>query len=38
MKINLTTIFRLAKALAPVAIAVAPAVRQAIQEAKKPAA
>jgi hypothetical protein len=34
-KINLATIFRIAKALAPVAIAVAFAVKQAIKEAKE---
>lgn len=38
MKLNLATIFRIAKALAPVAIAVTPVVKQAIKEAKKPAA
>lgn len=37
-KINLAAIFRIAKALAPVAIAVAPAVKQAIKKANKPAA
>ncbi len=38
MKISLAAIFRIAKALAPVAIALAPAVKHAIKEAKKPAA
>lgn len=37
MKINLATIFRVAKALAPLAIAVAPAVKQAIRGGKRPA-
>jgi len=38
MKINLATILRVAKALAPIAIAIAPAVRQAIKDEKKPIA